>query len=228
MTKEKLKISVIVRTYNSEKFVSDAIESALNQTLDKKLYEIIVVDDGSKDSTLDILEKKYRNKLRIIKQNHLGASSATNKGILESKSEYITLLDSDDIFLPGILEKMLSEFKKDELIDFVYCDYFEKSGNKKKKVSLKNNIFKTIATAIMFKKELFDEIGFYNRKFFFAEYDFLLKLIKNKKIGRHIPVPLYIYRRNKNSLTSDLNLIRRGMDQLKKKYGDIVKKIRKY
>ena len=226
-------ITVIIRTYNSAAFVKKAIDSALNQTLNKKFYEILVVDDGSADTTLDILKNNYGNEIKIIKQKHLGASVATNNGILKSRGQYIILLDSDDEFLPDILKKMFSEFKKNNLIDFVYCDYFETlqpgSGQeKKKKVSLKNNIFKTIATAILFKKKLFNEIGFYDKKFFFAEYDFLIKLIKSKKIGKHIPVPLYVYVRNKNSLTSNLNAVKTGIAQLKEKYGNIAEKIRKY
>lgn len=228
MNSENLKISVIIRTYNSEKFVCNAVNSALNQTLSKNAYEVLVIDDGSKDNTPGMLEKCYEGKIRIIKQKHLGQTPATNNAILQSFGEHVTLLDSDDEFLPETLETMLGEFEKDKSLDFAYCDYFEKTGNQQKIVSLKNNIFKTIATAIMFKKKLFDQIGLYDEKFFFAEYDFLIRLIKSKKIGKHIPVPLYIYIRQEGSLTSNSDRVEKDILQLKGKYGDIADKIRKY
>lgn len=224
-----IKVSVIIRTYNSEKFLKKAINSVLNQTLDKKFYEILVVDDGSTDSTIDIL-KNYKKKIKLVQQKHLGATPATNRGILESRGKYITLLDSDDQFLPNTLEKMLKEFKKKKSVDFVYCDYFEKPllDGEKKKVSLKKNIFNGLATAIMFKREVFQELGLYNKDFVFAEYDFLLRIMKAKKIGRHIPIPLYTYIRTEGSLTFDKKVVEKGINQLREKYGKIAEKIRKY
>ena len=229
MKNNKPKISVIIRTYNSGKFVKKAIDSALRQTLNKELYEILVIDDGSEDNTLDIL-KNYKGKIRLIHQEHLGGTPATNRGILESRGKYVTLLDSDDQFLPYTLEKMLKEFEKDKFADFVYCDYFEKPfyGVKRKKVSLKKNIFNSLATAIMFKKELFKELGLNNKDFVFAEYDFLLRMMKAKKIGKHLPIPLYVYIRTEGSLTFDEKVVEKGISQLRKKYGKITEKIRKY
>lgn len=229
MPNSKVKISVIVRAYNSGKFVKKAIDSALNQTLDKSFYEILAIDDGSEDDTLDIL-KKYKGKIRLIHQEHLGGSPATNRGILKSRGRYITLLDSDDQFLPHTLERMLREFENNKSVDFVYCDYFEKplSGGRRKKISLGKNIFNSLATAIMFKKEVFQKLGLYNKDFIFAEYDFLLRLMKAKKVGKHIPIPLYVYIRTKGSLTFDTKVVEKGINQLRKKYGKIAEKIRKY
>ena len=65
-------ITVIVRTHNSEKFVKTSINSLINQTLPENLYEILVVDDGSSDDTLKILEE-YKNKLKVIKKNQVRA-----------------------------------------------------------------------------------------------------------------------------------------------------------
>lgn len=227
MTNKKPKITVIIRAYNSEKFICKAVDSALKQTLDKKLYEILVIDDGSQDNTLNIL-KKYGQKIRIVRQNHLGPAQASSKGISKSNGQYITLLDADDQFLPDILKKMLLEFEKDKFIDFVYCDYFEKLGKKIKKVSLKNNIFKSLACGIMFKKKILKKFRFHDQRLIFGEYDLLIRLIKNKKIGRHIPLPLYTYVRTKGSLTFDSDRVKRGIKQLRVKYGDIVDKIRSY
>jgi glycosyltransferase involved in cell wall biosynthesis len=226
--KKNKKISVVVRTYNSAKTVCEAIDSALNQTLTEDLYEVIVVDDESKDGTIDTLESRYKNKIRLIKQKHSGPAATTNNGIRKCTGKYVTMLDSDDFFESDALERMIEVFDKDKSIDFAYCDYFEIRNNKKKKISLKNNIFKTLGCGIMFKTELFRKIGLYDKNLIFSEYDFLIKLIKNKKKGKHIPVPLYNYRRSGESLTANSEWVKKGMMQLEKKYGKIVNKIRDY
>jgi hypothetical protein len=110
----------------------------------------------------------------------------------------------------------------------VYCDYFEKIGKNKKIISLKKNIFNSLACGIMFKKKLFKEIGLFNEDLIFTEYDFLIKLIKNHKKGKHIAFPLYVYKRNKNSLTFNSDLVNKAIKQLEEKYGNIIKKIREY
>lgn len=228
MNKKKVKISVIIRTYNSAGFIKNAIESVKNQTLNKDLYEVVIVDDGSSDNTLGILERYYKNEIRLVKQKHLGPVKATNAGIIKSRGEYIILLDDDDAFEPNVLREMLDVFNKEKSVDFVYCDYLEETGENKKVVSLKKNIFNSLAGGIMFKKKLFSEIGLFDENLIFTEYDFLIKLRKIRKIGSHIAKPLYIYKRNKESLTFNKERVVKGLKQLEKKYGKIVKKIRKY
>lgn len=86
-------ISVIIPTYNREKYVTEAINSVLNQTF--KNYEIIVIDDGSADDT-EIILRPYLDKIRYIYQNNMGVSSARNMGISQAKGRWIAFLDSDD------------------------------------------------------------------------------------------------------------------------------------
>lgn len=226
MATRELKITVIIRTYNSAGIVERAIDSVFKQKLDKVFYEILVVDDGSKDN----LEKellKYENKIRLIKQNHLGPVKSANNGIINSRGLYIILLDSDDLFKPEILKEMLEVFEKEKNIDFVYCDYYEKFlDGKKKIVSLKNNLFNSLTGGIMFKKQTLKDIGMYDESFIFAEYDLLIRLLRKNYKGKHIASPLYTYNRTKNSLTSDKSKIIKAYEQLKEKYGDI--KIRTY
>ena len=225
--KEDVKISVIVRTYNSESTVREALDSVIEQSIDRKKYEILVVDDGSTDNTLNILEE-YGNRIRVVKQKHTGPVGATNRGIAESKGVFITLLDSDDVFLKNTLKKMEQGFLS-KFVDYVYCDYFERFGKRGKKVvSLKENIFKTIGCGIMFRKELFNRVGLFDKKFIFAEYDFLVRLIRNKIQGKYISSPLYIYRRNEKSLTFNKEFVREGLKQLRKVHGSMVDKIREY
>ncbi len=92
--------SVIIPTFNRERYLPIAIESVFNQIF--KDYEIIVVDDGSTDNTQGVIEK-YNKKIKYIYQNNAGVSSARNEGIRNAKGEWIAFLDSDDEWLPDYL-----------------------------------------------------------------------------------------------------------------------------
>lgn len=111
--------SVIIPAYNAANYIKDAIESVVKQPFFD--YEIIVVNDGSKDNTLKILNKlarKYVN-LRIIAQNNSGASVARNNGINHAKGEYIFFMDADDVLVENSFVKIseiLIEKKPDVLI----------------------------------------------------------------------------------------------------------------
>ena len=100
-----MKISVIIPTFNRSKTIFRAIDSILKQTY--KPYEIIVVDDGSTDGTKDLVINKYPS-IKYFYQSNNGVSKARNKGVHESKGEWIAFLDSDDEWLP----KKLQEQKK--------------------------------------------------------------------------------------------------------------------
>ena len=86
-------VSVIIPTYNRCAILERAIESVLGQTFTD--YELIVVDDGSTDETADLLDR-YRNRVKVIRQENRGVSAARNTGIRASKGELVALLDSDD------------------------------------------------------------------------------------------------------------------------------------
>lgn len=98
------KVSVIIPIYNAAEFLPECLDSILNQTL--KDIEIICVDDGSPDNSLDII-KKYASgdkRLRYISQKNQGAGAARNNGMREAKGEYLAFLDSDDKFEANMLE----------------------------------------------------------------------------------------------------------------------------
>ena len=98
----KPQVSIILPTYNRERMLIDAINSVLSQTFSD--FELIVVDDGSTDSTRQILETF--DDVRIVKffRSHEGRSSARNFGLGVSKGDYVTFLDSDDLYLPNKLQ----------------------------------------------------------------------------------------------------------------------------
>ena len=115
-------ISIIVPVYNSEKYLKETIGSILNQTFQD--FELICVNDGSKDNSLEILNyfKEEDERIIVINQENQGVSTARNNAISIAKGKYIAFLDSDDLMHPTFLEKM-HQIIEQENSDVVYCDY---------------------------------------------------------------------------------------------------------
>ena len=105
-----VKVSVVIPAYNAEKIIKYAINSALGQTL--KEIEILVIDDGSKDDTAAFVEKEFagEERVKLLRQReNMGVGEARNRGICEAKGDYVAFLDSDDAYLPDMLEKLSRE-----------------------------------------------------------------------------------------------------------------------
>ncbi|MCF2136996.1 MAG: glycosyltransferase family 2 protein [Candidatus Thorarchaeota archaeon] len=206
----------MIRTYNSQNTIQRALDSAINQTLSPDLYRILVVDDGSSDQTLDIVQR-YKN-IDVLLCDHRGAVQVLNSALKKATTPYFILLDSDDCFEPRILEKQYNALLRDPSIDFVYCDYYEVINGIKKIVSVKDNLFHTLAAGIMHSMKLIRLHGYYDETLVFPEYDFLMKILPTAR-GYHIPEPLYTYYRMDTSLTSKKDLVQKGRKQLFDRYG---------
>ena len=121
-------ISVIMPTYNRAGCITDAIESVLNQTY--RDLEIIIIDDGSKDSTEDVV-RKYLNdsRIRYIRQENAGVAAARNRGIKESRGAIIGFIDSDDIWLEDKLLVQMSVFQAFPEVGVVCSDFSARLEN---------------------------------------------------------------------------------------------------
>jgi glycosyltransferase involved in cell wall biosynthesis len=115
------RISVIIPTYNSAQYICDAIDSVLSQT--SRDYEIIVVDDGSKDCTPEVL-RKYGDRILYLYQENGGANSARSRGLRDAKGEYIALIDADDQWLPDKLQEQVEFMDAFSEIDLVFSDFY--------------------------------------------------------------------------------------------------------
>ena len=126
------KVSVIIPVYNVENYIEKCMNSVINQTL--KDIEIIIVNDGSKDTSKEKLMKyvKLYSKIKYLEKENGGLSSARNFGIPYATGEYIAFLDSDDYIEPTMYEEMYDKAKK-ENADMVECDFIWEYPNKKKK-----------------------------------------------------------------------------------------------
>ena len=103
------KVSVIIPVYNSEKFLNESLESVIHQTHSD--VEIIAINDGSTDNSLEIL-KKYENKITIINQKNMGLAKAVNAGIKKMSGHWLKWLSPDDILYPNTIEILVEEAKK--------------------------------------------------------------------------------------------------------------------
>lgn len=113
-------VSVIIPTYNRGPLIAEAIESVLAQTYQN--FEIIVVDDGSTDDTLDRLAA-YREQVRIVQTQHGGAAHARNAGIRAAKGKYVAFLDSDDRYLPHKLALQVQILDQFTDVGMVYSEF---------------------------------------------------------------------------------------------------------
>jgi len=138
-------VSVVIPTYNYAKYIARSVESVVNQSFQD--FEILVVDDGSTDNTREVIETKYKTKVRYFYQENSGAPSARNRGIEESKGDYLAFLDADDEWFPSKLEKQIDKFKSSaDTVGLIYSGFayiWGESEDKGNKIipTLRGNIF---------------------------------------------------------------------------------------
>lgn len=218
--------TVIIRTYNSEAFVADALKSVFAQTVEANIYEILVVDDGSTDNTILTVKRLGKDRVKVIQHEHIGAVPALNVALQNVSTPYILFLDSDDTLKPSCLEELYAAVTNTS-IAFVYSDYLEYRVNGSKKILYtKNNVFDCVLGGVLFDRKKILEVGQFEDTFIFPEYDMFIKLMKRYK-SAHVSNPLYCYRRKSRSITMDQNVVKRGIEQIIKKYGQQYP-IRKY
>lgn len=179
-------VSVIIPTYNRAWTLKKAVDSALAQ--DYPSREVIVVDDGSTDQTRDLLAG-YGDKIRVLVQENKGVSAARNRGIQESQGSFIALLDSDDAWEKNKLSCQVAFFQSNP--GAMICQTEEVWIRKGKRVNPRKkhkkpggmifepclNLCLVSPSAVMMRKQLFDQKGMFNEAFPVCEdYDLWLRI----------------------------------------------------
>jgi len=179
-------VSVIIPTYNRGHLLPDAIDSVLAQ--DFSDYELIVVDDGSTDNTLTILDG-YTNRVKVYRQTNQGVSAARNHGITVSSGEFIAFLDSDDLWLPQKLAVQFAFFNSTP--EALICQTQEtwirngvRVNPKKRHQKPSGRIFEkslelclVSPSAVMIRRRLFDSVGLFDESLPACEdYDLWLRI----------------------------------------------------
>lgn len=113
-------ISVIIPTYNRRDFLKEAIRSVLEQSF--RDFELIVVDDGSKDGTHEMIQREFSGLLTYLYQENQGVSRARNRGLQVAQGEFVAFLDSDDLWLPRKLERQVAFMQSNPDAQICYTD----------------------------------------------------------------------------------------------------------
>lgn len=209
-------VSVIVPVYNVEKYLRQCLDSILGQTY--KNLEVIIVDDGSTDSSADIIKeyKKKDNRIVTISQKNQGLSAARNVGIKKANGDYIMFVDSDDWIAPDIVE-----YLRPGRADVSICSHYESSEGKnvsfnksfKRKsmnpkmaltAMLKEHGFMVSAWGKLYKKDLFEDVFFPVGKLH-EDLGTTYKLILASKKVVFLPEPKYYYRQRKDSIIHEFD-----------------------
>ncbi len=208
----KPEISVIIPCYNSGSFLLRSIESILSQTF--KNFELIIVNDGSKDKlTLSIINKyKSHNKISVVKQKNKGLSSARNLGVKNSKSPFLLMLDADDWVAPETLELFYKFLKRNKKYKYVYSNINladEKKGILKKNYNYFEQLFTNqIPYCALFRKEVFTKFGGYDEKMLkgFEDWDFNIRLGANNFHGKCLNKELFNYNVSRSGMLLNYTL----------------------
>ncbi len=199
------RISVIITCYNLEDYISRSIASCINQTLDERDYEVIVVDDGSQDKSKEFI-KKFKGMVEFIdcSENH-GVAHASNLGIQRATGDYIVRVDGDDFINKNFLKTVKEVLDYNDDIGFVYCDHIVVNEKLERKMEL-NTLDKILdhGAGILFRKKYLDILGCYNENYRVREdYDLVSRYFRNFD-GYHLRLPYYRYFKREDSLSSDL------------------------
>jgi glycosyltransferase involved in cell wall biosynthesis len=230
--------TVIIPTYNRAELLREAIQSVLDQTFED--FELIIIDDHSTDNTSEVVSSFNDNRIKYIMNDRTkGPAGARNTGIFKARGDWITFLDSDDIWLP---EKLEVQFKKiqerDETVKFIYAGYAIYDFEKKKEVAsylpekegwiLKDLLYNNYITAlcsVIVQKDILLKVGGFDERFpALEDWELYVRIAGLTKFGIVKKKIVYVRKTHKdrvslnfqNKLTSVL-LFRQKYDKLIRK-----------
>lgn len=211
------KISVIIPLYNHEKYIQEAICSVLEQSIPD--FELIIINDGSSDKSEEIVKAMKDDRIRYIYQENQGAHNTINRGIQNARGEYVSILNSDDIYYMNRFEEALKILESDSsgYAVFSHIEFIDGDGNfirfmkgaednwnnKNEETTFKgkNDIvidllagnFLMTTSNLFCRKEVFNKIGYFANLRYAHDYDFFLRLCSYYKT-HVIDIPLLKYR----------------------------------
>lgn len=218
-----MKVSVIIPVYNVEKYIKDCIQSVISQTL--KNIEIIIVNDGSTDDSIDKIKKlvKENDNISVINKKNGGLSSARNEGLKHAQGEYVIFIDSDDYIERDFLEKLYIEAKNYDL-DIAcggYKKYFANGGIEKKTrndelmdlgvvkgvdfllVQLENNDYRMEVWDDLYRREfLINNNLLFTEDLLHEDEDFTPRALLVANRVKLVKTYGYLYRQRENSIMS--------------------------
>ena len=205
-------VSIIIACYNQEDYIKDAIESVWNQTFVD--YECIIVDDGSTDNSLSVIQSciSKDDRFKVFHKCYEGICLTRNYGFSQSSGKYILPLDADDKIAPKYIEKAIQYLEQDETVKIVYCKAYKFGAEKglfhlpkfNMETMLVNNC---IFNCAFFRRMDFDKTCGYNpnMKDGLEDWDFWLSILELGENVVCIDEILFFYRIKKRSRNSVFN-----------------------
>lgn len=217
-------LSIIVPIYNVEKYLEKCLDSLIKQNI--KNYEIICVNDGSRDNSLSILKKisKENFNIKIINQKNAGLSSSRNVGIRESEGKYIMFVDSDDFITENILKEIIESLEEKDIegLYYNYTNYFDEVDNYSENSNygvgnqivdgyylwdkLKKNMNYMSWLWILKKDFIVKNNLFFKENIIHEDLEYFVKLIVKIKKIKILDKNIYFYRRRKGSITTTVQI----------------------
>lgn len=227
--KEGKLLSIIIPSYNHEQYIGEAIQSVINQKYQN--WELIIVDDGSKDNSVETIKRFTDSRIKLILQENQGAHNAINRGLSEAKGEYLAILNSDDVYEADRFNIMISEMEKNSDLGFV-CSYIRVIDSKGKDLGVKQgwknmepwlvphkelsfaatedfklnlimSNFTSTTSNFLFTRALYEKIGGMRNLRFAHDWDFALRAAEKTEC-KIIDKPLLKYRvHESNTISSD-------------------------
>lgn len=197
-----VEISVIITNFNYGRYIGRCIRSVLSQTLDSRLYEVIVVDDASTDDSVAII-KTYGSEIRMIEnEKNMGLAYTANVGIRSAKGRYVVRVDSDDYVHADFLKIVLLGFEFfGREVEAISTDYLKVSPEGKF-LSYGKAEIEPIACAVGFKMDALETLGYYDNSLRIDEEVDLRKRFEDANFRiRNLNIPLYRYVQHSESLT---------------------------
>jgi len=208
-------VSVIMPAYNAQKFITEAVQSVLNQTYSN--FELVVVDDGSTDGTKNIVFSFKDERIKYFYHENSGLAATHNTGIKNSKGLFLVKLDSDDMMTADFIAAHLAEFEKHPDVDLVYCDdcLVEENSNPIRVIErheytdrrllirdLFHSGFPVVPFRTCIRRSVFDKIGFFDEELLVGEdYDMMRRFVKHGLKIHHLKGALYLRRMTSDSLS---------------------------
>lgn len=224
---EKL-VSIMVLTYNHEKFIEDCLQSIYDQTY--RNIELIITDNASCDHTVTIIEKmmpalkhRFTRVVFRVNESNLGIVKGVNQAVAEAKGDYVKDFSGDDVLLPDAMQQLVDYMEKNPQYDLVVGNGYSVNGEYKynhsveeydgeqiykEKLIIGEHYFRDLlerdnisAPAVLLRGNVFQNYGLFNEKFPFEDWEFWLRIVVNGGCIGVLDCPVVIYRRSSQSVT---------------------------
>lgn len=209
-----MKASIIVTNFNYSKYLARCLRSCFNQSLERDLYEVILVDDCSSDDSVEVANSfKSEKNFHLIKNpKNLGVAGSANKGILKSKAEFIVRVDADDYVSNDFLRFLIFYLEDNKEAFCVSCDYHyvDDDENKHKRISYDET---PVSCGVMYRKDKLIKLGMYNEEFKHREEEELRARLGSLYKIHNLGISLYRYRKHSSNKTRQI----KSMNEFKKK-----------